>query len=98
MVSREDKKLVIYPEYFDSGLSLKHGRKVSKKLAVQSPKLEDIAKAAKLAGLKPTIEENSAYPGKWWKKSGRILVPKKYKKRKVLIKIASKLKKGKKSP
>ena len=98
MVSREDKKLVIYPEYFDSTLSVKDGRKVPKKYAVPSPKLEDITKAAKLVGLKPIVEENSAYPGKWWKKSGRILVPKKYKKRKILLKMASKLKKGKKSP
>ena len=98
MVSRGDRIVVIYPEYFDASLSRSEGRKVAKKHAVQSPKLEDITKAAKLAGLKPIVEEDRSYPGKWWKKSGRLIVPKKFKKTKIIQKMASKLKKGKKKP
>jgi signal recognition particle subunit SRP19 len=89
---------VVYPEYFDVGLSRSEGRKVAKKYAIQSPKLEDITKAAKLAGLKPIVEEERSYPGKWHKRSGRIIVPKKFKKTKILQKMASKLKKTKKNP
>lgn len=97
MVSRGDKIYVIWPEYFDSTLSRAEGRRVSKKYSVPSPRLEDIQKAAKLSGLKPVVEEDKAFPGKWWKKSGRILVPKKLTKQKVILKIAMKLKKIRKT-
>jgi signal recognition particle subunit SRP19 len=97
MVSRDDKIFVIWPEYFDINLSRSEGRRVPKKYSVQSPRVEDIAKAAKLLGLKPIVEEDRAYPGKWWKKSGRVLVPKKLRKQKILLKIGQKLKKTKKS-
>ena len=98
MVSRGDRIVVIYPEYFDAGLSRSEGRRVPKKSAVHSPKLEDITKAAKLAGLKPIVEEERSYPGKWWKKSGRIIIPKKFRKTKIIQKMATKLNKGKKKP
>jgi len=89
---------VIYPEYFDISLSRSEGRRVPKKFAVPAPRLEDIVKAAKLAGLKPIVEEERSFPGKWWKKSGRIIVPKTHKKTKILLKMATKLKKVKKAP
>lgn len=95
MVSKGDRICVIYPEYFDITLSRREGRRVAKKYAVQSPRLEDIIKAAKAVGLRPVVEDNVAYPGKWWKSSGRILIPKKLKKTAVLIKIGIKLKKMK---
>jgi len=97
VVSRGDRIYVIYPEYFDITLSRSDGRKVAKKYAVPSPRLEDITRAAKAVGLRPIVEENVAYPGKWWKKSGRIIVPKKMKKSQMLIKMGSKMKKMKRS-
>jgi signal recognition particle subunit SRP19 len=96
MVSRNDRIYVIYPEYFDSSLSRSQGRRVPKKYAISAPKLEDITKAAKSLGLKPIVEEDTAYPGKWWKKGGRILIPKKLTKQKILLKMAVKIKKVKK--
>ena len=95
VVSRGDRIYVIYPEYFDINLSRSDGRKVAKKYAVQSPRLEDLTRAAKAVGLRPIVEENVSYPGKWWKKSGRILVPKNMKKSQMLIKMGTKMKKMK---
>jgi signal recognition particle subunit SRP19 len=92
MVSRNEAKYVIWPIYFDNKISRLNGRKVSKKDAVEKPSLEDINKAAKSLGLNPEIQEDVSYPGRFWKKEGRILVDKKQSKGKILRNIASKLK------
>ena len=66
--------ITIWPQYLDKDLTLKQGRKVSKDLAVKEPALNDIERALKRLGLKYTIDKERAYPGKWYEKSGRILV------------------------
>jgi len=91
MVSRDEDRYVIWPVYFDKSISRLNGRKVSKKQAVDKPSLEDIKKAAKSLGLNPKVEENVSYPGRFWKKEGRILVDKKQAKGKILRQIADKL-------
>ncbi len=91
MVSRGEDKYVIWPVYFDKSVSKLHGRKVSKKQAVDKPTIEEISKAAKSLGFNPKIEKNVSYPGRFWKKEGRILVDKKDTKSNILSKIASKL-------
>lgn len=92
MVSRNQGKYVIWPIYFDNKISRLNGRKVSKKDAVDNPSLDDINKAAKSLGLNPETEEEVSYPGRFWKKEGRILVDKKQSKGKILRNIAAKLK------
>ena len=72
---REDKKIVIWPAYFDSSKSRKEGRKISRKLAVKHPILKEVERSAKNLNLQPIIvEEEKAYPRSWWETSGRILV------------------------
>ena len=95
MVSKKENKLVIWPEYFNSNLSRAVGRRIPKNLAVPSPQLETILRAAKSLGLKPTLEKDKLYPKRWWhKEGGRILVsPKGLSKSKVLINIAKRMKK-----
>ena len=66
--------ITIWPQYLDKNLSLSEGRKVSKELAVAEPTISDIERALKRLGLKYTIDKEKAYPGKWYEKSGRILV------------------------
>lgn len=66
--------ITIWPQYLDKDLTLKQGRKVSKDLAIKEPALNDIERALKRLGLKYTIDKERAYPGKWYEKSGRILV------------------------
>ena len=66
--------ITVWPQYLDKDLTLKQGRKVSKDIAVKEPTLNDIERALKRLGLTYNIEKERAYPGKWYEKSGRILV------------------------
>ena len=91
MVSKGEDKYVIWPVYFDKTVSKNAGRKVPKKDAIDKPKIEDIAKAAKSLGLNPVLQNNCSYPSKHWKKQGRILVDKKEKKSKILKQISNRM-------
>jgi signal recognition particle subunit SRP19 len=91
MVSKDENKYVIYPQYFDSMVSRLNGRKVAKKHAVEKPSLENIAKAAQSLGLNPILEKDRTHPSTPWKKEGRILVEKKGPKTKLLIQLANRL-------
>ena len=96
LVTKKDAKLVLWPEYFDKAISKNQGRRVPAKLATQSPTVEDIAKAAKKLKLNPKIENNKSYPGRWWRKTGRVLVQSRFKKTKVIRQVAIIIKKYKK--
>ena len=92
MVSRDDRKQVIWPGYFEASLPRDAGRKLSRKYAREkSPPLEDIAKAAKSLGLRPVIEKSAMHPSRTWKKEGRVVVEKIGPKRKLLVQIANRL-------
>ena len=93
MVSKDDNKIILWPEYFDKNLTKNHGRRVPLKLAYNNPTVEDIAKAAKRLKLHPKIEINKAYPGRWWRKSGRVLVLPKAKKTTIIRQVAKVMKK-----
>jgi|GEM_PF-201512 len=92
MVSKKEKYWVLWPRYFDASVSQREGRRVPRSLAIPSPKLEDIAKAAKLAGFQTTTEEGKAHPATWWDKQGRLLIPRKFSKTKTLKMVGEKLK------
>jgi signal recognition particle subunit SRP19 len=66
--------ITIWPQYLDKNLSLKEGRKISKEDCVKDPKLSEIEKALKRLGLQYNVQKERSYPGKWYEKSGRILV------------------------
>lgn len=66
--------ITVWPQYLDKDLSLSEGRKVSKEIAVSKPTMSEIEKALKRLGFTYEIERDRAYPGKWYEKSGRILV------------------------
>lgn len=66
--------ITIWPQYLDKKLTLNEGRKVSKEIAVSEPSLSDIERALKRLGLKYSVDKERAYPGKWYEKSGRVLV------------------------
>jgi len=91
MPSRKEGLLVIYPEYFDSHLTRKEGRRVSKDMARETPTLEHVVKAARALGLEPKIEPKAAFSPRWWEPRGRVLVHKKMSKEKTLRLMARKL-------
>ncbi|WP_448577795.1 signal recognition particle protein Srp19 [Thermosphaera sp.] len=92
-MSREyrGRRIILYPSYFDSTLSRSDGRRIPASLAVPSPSIEEIYNAAAKLGLNPVVENDKAYPGKWWVK-GRVIVDKKYGRMELLRKIALEIK------
>jgi len=86
----KDKHVILWPEYFDSTLSRKYGRKVPKELAVPRPTQRELLEAATSLGLRAEPLEGS-YPRTWWVKEGPILVEKKGTKRSIMIEVAKAL-------
>ena len=66
--------ITIWPQYLNKNLSLKEGRKISKEDCVKDPSMNEIEKALKRLGLSYNIDKERAYPGKWYEKSGRVMV------------------------
>lgn len=66
--------ITIWPQYLDKNLSLSEGRKIAKEDAVREPTVNDIEKALKRLGLEYEVQKEFSYPGKWYEKSGRVLV------------------------
>lgn len=66
--------IAIWPQYLDENLTLKEGRKISKEDAVKEPNINEIERALKRLGLQYSLQKENAYPGKWYEKSGRVLV------------------------
>ena len=66
--------ITIWPQYLDKDLSLSEGRKIAKDDAVTNPTVNDIEKALKRLGLEYELQKEFSYPGKWYEKSGRVLV------------------------
>ena len=88
-----DKKLIIWPLYFDAKKSRNEGRRVSKNLSVENPSLELIAKAAIKAGYNNIeVDKDSRHPATWFEYKGRIVVYSNESKQKVLRKIGTALK------
>ena len=76
MVSRRDGFLVIWPQYFDSSLSRKKGRRLSRNYSIPSPKASEIALMCSYVKLTPRLDENAAHPTIPRDKCMRVLVRK----------------------
>ena len=87
---KEEDRLVIWIDYFNSLNSRREGRRVPIDLAVRSPTLEELVRAVKSIGI-DSVAVEARYPKRPRKKSGYVSVPKVMKKRKLLIKIAKAL-------
>ena len=84
--------IIIWPQYLNKKLTLKEGRKIAKIDAVSDPTLSDVERAVKRLGLKYEIQKDVAYPGKWYEKSGNILVEWEGTKLELIRKISSEIK------
>ena len=91
---RKDTDYVIWPIYFDRRASRKQGRRVSKDQAVANPRLDEIYRAAKKIGFNPKKDEGPAYPGRWWRDEGRILIASEQNKTDILREIGDQLMKN----
>lgn len=88
---RKQNKIVLWSVYFDSTKTRNEGRKVSKKLSVPSPKLEELDIAAKKLGFQPTTVFDAAHPSTSYKKSGLLILSKTESKGRIIKKIAREL-------
>ena len=68
------KDVMIWPIYLDAEKSLNEGRKISKEYAVSEPRIKEIIKATQKLRYKYYAEEDKAYPGEWYNKSGRVII------------------------
>jgi len=88
---RKKDKSVIWPAYFDSNRTRKMGRRISKNLAVKSPKINEIVNVVSKLGFQCELDPDISYPKKPWVRTGLLLVEKKYSKGQFINKIAAKL-------
>ena len=88
---RKQNKMVLWPVYFDVNKTRREGRRVPKKLAIPSPKLEEIQKAMKRIGLQPETVPDAIHTKSPGQKTGLFIVPKKDSKVETLRKIAKEL-------
>lgn len=88
---RQKNKILLWSIYFDLNKSRRAGRRVPKKLAVSSPKLEELERAAKRLGLETETVSDAAYPTSPWLKTGLILLPRNESKNTTLKKIGEQL-------
>ena len=78
----------IWSTYLDKNISRKDGRRVSKKLAFDDPKIDDIYKAARVLHLRPEVEDKK-YPRFWWQNNNCIKIEDKWTKLETLRRISN---------
>lgn len=83
----EERFLTVYPSYLDCSVSRSKGRRVPKSLCVPNVTVDEIKKACEALGLSFVVEAEKKYP-RDWKRSGRVLVEKKWGKAQLLRQIA----------
>jgi signal recognition particle subunit SRP19 len=88
---QKQDKFIIWPAYFDQTKTRKNGRRVTKSLAVQHPKIAEVTMAVEKLGLKHEVAAEAGYTKTPWLKTGKILVEKKGSKEQVIRKIANQL-------
>jgi len=88
---RKQDRIVLWPAYFDSTKTRLQGRRIPKGLAVTSPRLDELQKAAERCGLQPEVVLGVKHPHSPWQKSGLVSVPKSASKMQIIRRVAKEL-------
>ena len=88
---RNNGKLVLWPAYFDTDLSWRDGRRVSKNLSLRAVKADEIYKVTEELNLNPIINEKAAFSKMPWRKNGMVIIKKTGKKSDIIKNIARKM-------
>jgi len=88
---RKQNKIVLWPAYFDSTKTRLQGRRIPKGLAVTSPRLDELQKAAERCGLQTEVFSDVKHPHAPWQKTGLIFVPKSASKMQMIRRVAKEL-------
>jgi signal recognition particle subunit SRP19 len=92
MPKHTENRIVLWPEYFDSGIPRSGGRRVASDLAVPNPELNAIFRICQKLKLDPEIEVERSYPSTWFRNNGRVKIKPKYSKTKTIKMVAKRLK------
>ena len=88
---QKKNKIILWPAYFDSTKTRLQGRRIPKAIAVPSPKLDEIQKAAQKSGFQAEPSLDFRHPQAPWQKTGLILVPKNVNKTNTIRRVAKEL-------
>jgi signal recognition particle subunit SRP19 len=84
-------RFVIWPQYLDASKSEREGRRVPKRVAVNSPSIQEICDATKILKLNPELKMDLRYPRTWWEKSGYLIIDRGGSKNQILKILAGKI-------
>jgi len=83
--------IILWPVYFDSTKTRSEGRRISKKLAIDRPRLDEIKRVVERMGFSHDIVADAGFPQTPWQKIGLISVSKKGSKNQILKRIGKEL-------
>ena len=69
---RSDQRIRVYPEYFDSTLTRREGRRIPKKKAIENPTINELKIAGQKLGYSVETDSEVAYPRSWRTPKGVI--------------------------
>jgi signal recognition particle subunit SRP19 len=70
---RQDTRIRIFPSYLDKSLTRAQGRRISTKLAIDSPKLIELKIAAQKLGYNVEVDQEKKYPRQWFTNTQGLL-------------------------
>jgi len=88
---RKQDKVALWPAYFDSAKTRVESRRIPKELAVSSPRLDELQRAAERCGLQTEVVPEVKHPHAPWQKTGLILVSKSAPKVQIIRRVAKEL-------
>jgi signal recognition particle subunit SRP19 len=95
---RKQDKIIVWSAYFDSTRTRKDGRRVSRSLAVPTPRITEVKDAADRLHMDAELIPDVAYPKTSSQKAGMLQVKKKQSKEKTIKEIAVQLMRIRSSP
>ena len=94
---KNSRRLVIWPANIDNRKSRRNGRRIPKPVAIESPRIIELYKAAEQLSLNPELHKDAALPISWWDKTGYLIVDKKKTRKSTLNKIVNEIRNKRKS-
>ncbi len=84
-------RFIVWPMYLDASKTESEGRRLPKKLAMNSPLNQEVFDAAKALKLNPEFGSDARYPRSWWVKSGYVILNRVGSKNETLRALAGKM-------
>jgi signal recognition particle subunit SRP19 len=86
----EKGERILYPCYFNAGLTREDGRRATKSLSVKNPTVAEIERSLRKIGVKFRTEPQS-HPAFWFRREGRVVALTSEKKESLIRKVAQKM-------